>query len=86
MGDVKKMISVLIPVGLQDEETSPPSTAGGHFPEMGQVEDFFETALKTPGQSASLFASRQEGKHMVSLRALALKERFPTSEARFSTR
>jgi hypothetical protein len=44
MGDVKKMISVLIPVGLQDEETSPPSTAGGHFPEMGQVEDFFKRA------------------------------------------
>jgi hypothetical protein len=36
MGDVKKMISVLVAAGLQDEETSPPSTRAAFFPKWAK--------------------------------------------------
>jgi hypothetical protein len=50
--------------------------AGGLFPEMGQERRFLQKDLKTPGQSASLFARDSGGKHRVSPGAPALKERF----------
>jgi hypothetical protein len=37
MGDVKKMISVLIAAGLQQEQTSPPSTRAAIFPKWANL-------------------------------------------------
>jgi hypothetical protein len=61
MGDVKKMISVLIAAGLQQEQTSPPSTRAAIFPKWAKREDFFKRTEKPPvSQPAFLQGTRGE--------------------------